>query len=81
MLEQLQQASEQQDWQQLRKHAHKFKSGSANLGGMIVAELCQSIEKSAKQQLECQSLITQLSSELQRFIDELKQLSEVSESS
>ncbi len=74
-LAQIQRASSNDDWEELRKSAHKLKSGSANLGGVTVAELCSLIEKSAKaQSVNCAELVTSLGSAMGEFIRELRKI-------
>ena len=71
----IQRAVTQDDWEDLRRSAHKLKSGSANLGGVTVAELCSLIEKSAKHKSEeCAELVTSLGSAMDEFINELKKI-------
>ena len=72
-------ANEEQQWETVRKHAHKLKSGSANLGGVAVAELCGLIERSAKQQGHCDHLVQSLQGALTEFTAELEKLEEKSE--
>ncbi len=74
-LAEIQRALTQDDWEDLRKSAHKLKSGSANLGGVTVAELCSLIEKAAKQSsVESAELVTSLGSAMDEFINELKKI-------
>jgi CheY-like chemotaxis protein/HPt (histidine-containing phosphotransfer) domain-containing protein len=74
-LAQIQRASSKDDWEDLRKSAHKLKSGSANLGGVTVAELCSLIEKSAKEQsVNSAELVTSLGSAMGEFINELRKI-------
>lgn len=73
-------AQQQQDWESLRKFAHKLKSGSANLGGVAVAELCAMIEKAAKEHSEeSLELVNALSCAMDEFIAELKKIEQNSE--
>jgi CheY-like chemotaxis protein/HPt (histidine-containing phosphotransfer) domain-containing protein len=44
LLNALREALEQGDAQQVRMHAHRFKSGSANLGALRLAALCKRLE-------------------------------------
>jgi len=45
LLNALREALEQGDAVQVRMHAHRFKSGSANLGALRLAELCKQLEE------------------------------------
>lgn len=79
IFETLEQASEQQQWETVRKHAHKLKSGSANLGGVAVAEICGLIERAAKQQQnDCVALVKSLQGAMADFIVELEKLEQES---
>lgn len=69
------QAQAADDWETLRKSAHKLKSGSANLGGVAVAELCALIEKAAKEQsLYAEELVSSLAGAMDEFVAELKKI-------
>ena len=74
IFETIETANKEQQWETVRKHAHKLKSGSANLGGVAVAELCGSIERSAKQQGGCSDLVKSLQGALVEFTAELEKL-------
>lgn len=68
-------AQQQDDWEDLRKSAHKLKSGSANLGGVAVSELCSLIEKSAKEKsVNSEALVSSLASAMDEFVLELKKI-------
>jgi two-component system sensor histidine kinase/response regulator len=74
-LAQIKQASSNDDWEELRRCAHKLKSGSANLGGVTVAELCSLIEKSAKEKsLGSAEFVTSLASAMDEFVNELEKI-------
>jgi len=45
LLNMLREAIDQDDAEQVRMHAHRFKSGSANLGALQLAELCKQLEE------------------------------------
>lgn len=79
-LAEIKKASSEDDWETLRKHAHKLKSGSANLGGVAVAELCSLIEKAAKEKsLDAEGLVNSLSGAMDEFIVELRKIEQGNE--
>jgi HPt (histidine-containing phosphotransfer) domain-containing protein len=74
-LKEIKRASATDEWEELRKCAHKLKSGSANLGGATVAELCSLIEKSAKEKsVNSAELVSSLDTAMVEFINELQKI-------
>jgi signal transduction histidine kinase/CheY-like chemotaxis protein/HPt (histidine-containing phosphotransfer) domain-containing protein len=77
-LTEIKQAISSQNWDSLRKCAHKLKSGSANLGGVEVSRLCGLIETTAKHHsIESEALVISLDAAMTVFIIELNKLDEI----
>jgi signal transduction histidine kinase/DNA-binding response OmpR family regulator len=60
LLNSLRKAIDQSDAELVRMHAHRFKSGSANLGALRLAELCRQLEEMGRNN-ELQGALTLLS--------------------
>jgi two-component system sensor histidine kinase/response regulator len=60
LLNALREAIDQSDAELVRMHAHRFKSGSANLGALRLAELCKQLEEMGRNN-ELQGALTLLS--------------------
>jgi two-component system sensor histidine kinase/response regulator len=57
LLNALRDAIDQDDAEQVRMHAHRFRSGSANLGALRLAELCKQLEEMGRNNELQQALI------------------------
>ncbi len=74
VMNRLRQAIDDQDAEQVRQHAHRMKSGSANLGATRMAELCRELEELGRsgELGEAVALLQRVESEFRRVVAALQ---------